>query len=246
MPRPHRARKKAYYRVLDASALASLVRGLVRRAGSQVEAAKAKWLGCSQGYVSKLRQGKVEKLGSEMFARLERRLPNDEARRTLRRAVRTPLQAAHRHQYERWLWGRMGEAGAAPESVGKAVQQLRADPRYAACFTPLEKMVRARWGAASDDREARLVLAVEARAVWARLALAEYRVVAPLVQGYASAGVERTLAELHEAGELERYLRAMVRAECMLLDRPSADARVQEESPAQRRQRRQGERRGTR
>lgn len=203
------------YRVLDVGPF----RAWVERVGGQ--AAASRKIRVAQSHVSRILSGQVKRIGAELYGKILSDHRGADARAALLRAVLTPWQEAHWRQYRQWLWDQIREAATRPhpkeESVGTAVKQLRDDRRYAEYFTPLENAVKASWS--KEEREA-------------RLAVAEYRILAPLVRGHISGGVERTLADLDVTGELGSYLRAMVQAECLLLRRASDYDRVQEGFPA--------------
>lgn len=268
MARRQRAPKPvtgAFYWVYDARALARLVQAFVKEATVGTQVAAAKRLGVSQGTVSKLRSGKVEKLGSDTYARLACRLPAEE----LRRAVLAPEQVARLRQWAGWLGHELRGYTAAPsvgvvtlpdgtvhalvpgpseelddpepevygpfrvrrqyrlldESVAGAVKRLREDRRYAGYFKSVKEAAVRRWGTGAPEREY-------------RLALAEYRMVEPLLRGRVSGGVERTLTELQASGELAVYLAAAARAQRILLQRPSAHERALQQSRRRRERRR--------
>ncbi len=258
MPRPRpnaESPPKTPYRVLDRAALARRVRAFVERAGGQVKAAKElKGVGkFSQGTVSKLCNGELERLSGGTFARLASALP-EAAREELRRSVLSPDQVTRLRQCDGWLGHELQGYTTAPhpgapepmelsdpevygsfrvrrqyrlldEPVYPAVERLRGDRRYAGYFNGLEKTADKRWGKDAPERE------------W-RLALAEYRVVEPLLRGRVSGGVERVLAELEASGVLASYLSAACRAQRILLERPSAYERAFQHSRRQRQRRR--------
>ncbi len=223
-------------RVLDAPLLARAVREWMAMARLTQDGA-GKLLGVTRSQVSKLLRGAAAGVGTDTFARLAAVLPDQAA---LMRAVLTPVQAARLRQYGRWLEEHLEAAmqvrHVKDERAAVVAKRLREDARYAPCFAPLERAV----GAGREDERA------------ARLAVAEYYIVAPLVQHHASGGVERGVDDLGgvERGvedlseqELRSYLRAMVRAACILLARPAASERLQRMHPARRRR---GERRAAR
>jgi hypothetical protein len=188
-------------------------------------------------YLSKLCSGRmgldrrVKNIGSGTFGKLARELPAAELKE-LQLAVLEQSRASALRTHREWLFQQLARVGGAPAVVNgvsgslrrgapadKVVTRLRV--RYPAHFARLEKAV-ASWPDLDVEREA-------------RLALAEYRVVAPLVGG----PVERTIEELEQSGELVAYLQVAITAECILLKRAPADQRVKAVPAGERRQQRE-------
>jgi transcriptional regulator with XRE-family HTH domain len=203
--------------------LGGLVRRIMVRAGTQARAAQALGLSRnSQSYVSKLCRGKMRRVTGSTLAAIAGALVDDDERAALRRTVLTPFQESAVRHYGRWLREQAWPTGSeAQRALASEVADLYRDDR---CGDDLvwmrEELRKAVAGWATDDERR-----------W-RVAVAERRVLAPLMHGRASAGVERTVVELAKAGQLRKYLRAAVRAERVLLARPSAVERARDALPA--------------
>ena len=226
-------RNKTDSQILDLERLREIFRRVFNWPERGAESRAAAQLGLRRDHVHRLLNGEIKAVSHETFQTLARKLKWP-YQSDLFAAFRSPEARERLDAYDEWLHRRHALPGLPPHGAATAppfAQDLRDaitgtttddlgelvdDPGglrgYRGHFGDFEKRVRRWWGPGYDLR---------------RVMIAELDAVAPLAWAGHTSGVERTAWELHDAGELGKYLDHALKAQELLLKRAAATDRAQ-------------------